>query len=192
MCFKKSVVGLSFVAATVLAAPSYAVEVHPLFKAGIDFGGDTLVTVQFSNGERENIKANDGFFVGGGISIVNADKTVEGELSLSYKFDDITASNGDVEWTRLPLDALVFYRFEKVRLGGGLTYHLSPELEGSGVIGGLNVKFKDSLGFLLQADYRATDKIAFGVRYTMLDYQVEGSSAEISSNGVGLTFSASF
>jgi len=170
-------------------APASALDTTFAYKAGYDTGGDTLVTVTFVGGETEKIKANQGLFFGGGVSIVNDAKDIESEITLNYKIDDITASNGDVSWSRWPIDALVFYRAPSVRVGGGLTYHLNPDLSGSGVVGGLNVKFKDALGFLFQVDWRITEKLNLGLRYTALDYDVEGSNTSIKSNGVGIVFS---
>jgi hypothetical protein len=97
-----------------------------------------------------------------------------------------------VTWSRWPLDGLVFYRWNKVRAGGGLTYHLNPDLKGSGVISGLNVDFKNSLGLLLQVDWRITEKMNFGARYTVLDYKVKNFGTEVDSNGLGIVFGASF
>jgi hypothetical protein len=98
-----------------------------------------------------------------------------------------------VTWTRFPLEALAFYRFEKVRLGGGLAYHINPRLKGSGVVGGLDVKFKDALGVVLQADWRITQAIAAGLRYTFLEYDAKGPfTGNAKSDGLGLTFSWNF
>ena len=171
---------------------SRAAEVRPMFKVGYDTGGDTLVAAVFTDGSTETIKANEGFHIGGGVSIVPASSNLEIEVSLSYKFQFITAANGDIDWTRMPLDALVFYRFPKVRLGGGLTYHLNPKLKGSGVVGGLNIKFDDALGYVLQADYRITQTIAAGVRFTSVEYEASGAAATAKSNGLGVTFGMSF
>jgi len=126
------------------------------------------------------------------VSLISDDKSIETEISLSYKFADITASNGDITWSRLPLDVLAFYRMEKVRLGGGLTYHINPELDGSGVATGLNVDFKNSLGFVAQADWRITDRMNLGLRYTMLEYEVNGAGGEIDASGLGIAFSGNF
>ena len=82
----------------------------------------------------------------------------------------------------------MFYRFPQFRVGGGLTYHLSPKLSGSGVVSG-SAKFDDSAGFVLQADY-LLQKITVGLRYTSLDYKVGGAS--VKSNGAGITFGISF
>jgi len=176
------------------AAAAHASDVRPMIKAAADFGGDTLVTVTFTDGSSESIKANELLSLGGGVSIVNAAGDIEAELSLSYKFALINASNGDVTFSRWPLDALVFYRLPELRLGGGLTYHINPKLSGSGVASGIDATFDNALGLLLQVDYRVTPKINLGIRYTSLDYKLHVGSATATarSSGVGVVFSASF
>ena len=180
-------------AALLAATAAQAADVRPFVKAGADVGGDTLVTVTFVSGDRESIKANEGFYFGGGASILNDAKTLEGHLSLAYKFNSITASNGDVDWTMMPAEALLFYRLPQWRLGGGLTYHINPKLDGSGVIGGLNLKFDDALGIVLQADYLIGQNMAAGVRYTNVKYEEKrGTGVSAKSGGIGGTFSYRF
>ncbi len=187
--FRRLLPALALVVAAAVPAASHAVDVRPMLKAGFDVGGDTLVTAVFTDGSTKSIKANEGFYFGGGASILSDSKDIEGEVSLSYKFASINASNGTIDWTRYPLDVLVFYRLPQFRLGGGLTYHLSPKLSGSGPAGNISTKFDDSAGFVLQADY-LLQKITFGLRYTSLQYKVGGASAK--SDGVGITFGISF
>jgi hypothetical protein len=186
--FRRLLPALILVAAAVIPAASHAVDVRPMLKAGFDFGGDTLVTVVFADGSTKSINANEGLYFGGGVSILSDSKDIETEVSLSYKFTGINASNGSIDWTRFPLEVLVFYRLPQFRLGGGLTYHLSPKLSGSGVTNA-NLKFDDSAGFVLQADY-LLQKITVGLRYTSLQYKVGGAS--VKSDGVGVTFGISF
>lgn len=173
----------------VMTSPSMAMDTGFAYKLGYDTGGDTLVTVTFTNGDTANIKANRGLFLGGGVSLLNDARNVETEITLSYKIDDITASNGDVTWSRWPLEALVFYRTPKVRVGGGITYHLNPDLTGSGVASGLNVNFKNSLGLVAQADWRVSKSFNLGLRYTAMDYELEGPSTSVKSNGIGIVLS---
>jgi len=186
--FRRLLPVLAFTLAAAAPAVSHAVDIRPMLKAGFDFGGDTLITVIFTDGSTKSISANEGLYFGGGVSILSDSKDIETEVSLSYKFTGINASNGTVDWTRFPLEALVFYRFPQFRVGGGLTYHLSPKLSGSGVVSG-SAKFDDSAGFVLQADY-LLQKITVGLRYTSLDYKVGGAS--VKSNGAGITFGISF
>jgi len=175
------------------ALGAQAADFRPLIKAGFDVGGDTMVTAVFTDGDTEKIRANEGFYLGGGIAIIDAERSMEYHVTLAYKFALIDADNGDIEWTRFPLEALAFYRFPRVRVGGGLTYHINPRLEGSGVVGGLDVKFKHALGAVLQADWRITHTIALGARYTILEYDAKGNfTGTAESNGVGVTFSMNF
>jgi len=179
--------------ATAAPALSLAQDIRPVFKLGYDFGGDTLVTALFTDGSTKSIKANDGLFMGAGASILNDAKNLEGEVSLTYKFQTISASNGNIHFTRYPLDALVFYRQYQFRVGGGLTYHMSPKLEGTGVVGGLNVNFQDALGGILQVDYLFGPTVAVGLRYTMLEYKVtSGAGGTARSDGFGLGFATRF
>jgi hypothetical protein len=179
-------------AAFAVSGAAQAADVRPFVKAGLDFGGDTLVTAVFVGGETETIKANEGIYFGGGVSMQEVAPNVDVEISLAYKFSMIDASNGDIDWTMMPLEGLVFYRVEKWRFGGGLAYHLNPKLEGSGVVGGLSVKFDDALGFILQADYLINRNMALGARYTNVKYEPEGGGPSAKSGGIGATFSVRF
>ena len=198
----------TILALTVVAtAPlgSHAADVRPIIKAGFDFGGDTVVSVGVTGGgsSSRSIKANDGVFVGGGASILMDSKVLEVELSASYKFFTIHAQNGDIDWNVLPLDALVFYRLPNVRLGGGLTYHLGPTLQGSGAANGLDAKYDDALGFVLQADYVLKNRFNFGARYTNVNYKANSihtnpaivattPATNPKTSGLGFVFSIHF
>lgn len=174
--------------AAAAALPAHALDSSLHLKAGYDTGGDTFIGVTFIGGDTDKIRANEGFFFGAGVSLVNEAKNIETELSLSYKFDEIVASNGEIAFDRMPLEAIVFYSLPSVRIGGGVTYHLNPKLEGSGVLAG-RADFKDAFGFLLQADWRLAEKVNLGVRYTILDYEIESTGAKFDSNGLGVVFS---
>lgn len=179
--------------ATMGALGAHAAEIRPLLKAGFDVGGDTMVSVTFINGDTEKVRANEGFYLGGGAAILDEARNMEYHVTLAYKVALINADNGDIEWTRIPLEVLAFYRFARARVGGGLTYHINPKLEGSGVVGGLDIEFKNALGVVLQADWLITRKIALGGRFTFLEYDAEGAfTGSAKSNGVGLTFSMNF
>ncbi|MDH4188935.1 MAG: hypothetical protein OEW21_01845 [Betaproteobacteria bacterium] len=165
-----------------------------MFKVGADFGGDKLATATFSNGQVQDIRANDGFFIGGGASILNDQRDLEAEISLTVKVDSIKASNGELVWSRTPIDALFFHRIPGARVGGGLTYHLGPELKGSGAAGNIFTKFDNALGVIAQGDYSISEQHQLGLRYTRLTYKTRGVTPQASakSNGLGLVFSMRF
>jgi hypothetical protein len=180
----------ALVLAAAIPANSLAEETRAVFKLGYDFGGDTLVT---ADGSTKSIKANEGFFMGVGASIFNDARNVEGEFSVSYKFQTIDANNANLQFTRFPFDALLFYRQYRYRVGGGLTYHVNPKVRGSEAAAGLNANYKDALGAILQGDYLFGPKTAVGLRYTMLEYTAtSGANGTARGDGFGLVFSMRF
>ena len=189
----RSLRALAFMLAVVTPFASGAAEIRPMIKVGVDTGGDTLITQVFPDGEVETISANQGFYAGGGVSVTRFYRDLELEVSLTFKYTTAYGSAGQVDWTRYPLDVLVFYRWARWRAGGGLTYHIGPRLKGSGDAGGLNVRFDNALGFALQADYRITDQFTAGVRYTAMEYETGSNPATTTrSSGLGITLGMSF
>ena len=185
----KAVVAFALAALFVVPPLSGAAEIRPVFVAGYDTGGDKLVTVTFTNGDTESIRANEGLYVGGGISVLNDDKDIQFVGTVNYKYQSVSADNGDITWTRIPIDTLLFYRWQKVRVGGGLTFQLSPKLKGSGAAGNINTNVDNAVGLLLQADY-LLGKVNIGLRGTLVDFKSGGATAK--GNGVGITFGITF
>lgn len=132
-----------------------------------------------------NIKANEGFTIGAGVRVMHPDKHLDTEFTIAWKNEGISASNGNIDFTRYPLEALAFYNMNTWRVGGGLTYHLNPKLDGSGIADGLNVAFKDALGFVLQVDFLSGKQMALGLRYTSIDYKLEDGGGTAKGDGVG-------
>src|SRR6185503_19534124 len=107
---RKSLPGLVLALAAAVPLGSQAADVAPVFKLGLDFGGDKVATAVFTSGKTESLKANELFYLGGGVSIISDSREIETEVTISYKFDSINASNGEIKFDRLPIEALVFYR----------------------------------------------------------------------------------
>jgi hypothetical protein len=175
-----------------LAGDAWALDVRPVLLTGIDFGGDVIDGLVLTNGDTKEIRANEGFYLGGGLGISNAAKTIETQVTLSWKYTSVSASNQDISWKRFPLDAIVFFRLsDRFRLGPGLTYQLSPELKYDGSLANGSVRFDDSLGAIVELDYRLTPNITFGMRYTSVDFKYQGMTA-FKGDGIGLALNASF
>ena len=75
--------------------------------------------------------------------------------------------------------------WQSFRLGGGLTYVINPRLKGSGAASNINVTLDDAAGVVLQADY-LMGKVNLGLRATLLDYKVGGST--VKGSGLGVSF----
>lgn len=175
-----------------ISVPAQA-EMRWLFKGGLDFGGESLGVIRFVDNTEETIRANEGFYIGGGLAYISYDYLLEAELTAAWKYVGVRATNGDAAFTRFPVEALVFYPIAWARVGGGLTYHVNPKFEASGDAAPQLVavprNFNGAVGGILQADYRASENLTLGVRYTLLTYS---GDADRKSNGVGLIISGSF
>lgn len=184
--------GLALISASAVHAGAHAADVRPMLKAGFDFGGDPLATVQFTDGTVKTIKANEGFYLGGGLSILNEARNLDAEISIAYEFALINPRSGDARWTRVPLEALLFYRRPKFRLGGGLTYQIDPKIHGTGVTTPVDMKFDNAAGLVLQADYLLTERLAVGLRYTSLELKESGGGRTFNASGPGISASYRF
>ena len=157
--------------------------------AGYDAGGDRIVNLSFTNGKGDSIRANEGVYVGGGLSVLNGARTVEFQGTLSVKYQGLHADNGGVSWTEFPLDALVFYRRQSFRLGGGVTYVMNPRAKGTDAASNIDMTFDNALGAVLQGDY-LVEQVSLGLRYTLIDYKLGGST--VKGSGVGVSFGFAF
>jgi hypothetical protein len=163
--------------------------VRPVVVVGYDGGGDQIATVTFTTGKSDSIRANEGLYAGAGVSVLNGAGNIEFLATLSFKYQELRADNGNIRWTRFPLDALLFYRWPSFRLGGGLTYVIDPTLKGSGVSTGVDAAFDNAVGAVVQGDY-LLDGFALGLRATLLEYKLGG--ATFKSSGLGVTFGYTF
>lgn len=108
------------------------------------------------------------------------------EATLGYKTGRTSASNGTVEFTRLPVDVLVSLTLGHTRLGFGATMHFHPSAKRNvATVYADEVAFDDALGFLLQfahtLPFSSTHGIDLGARYTSIKYSVsEGQMAPVS------------
>ena len=176
----------------IIAAPSQAGSFAG--RIGIDGGGDTLLSLQFTDGETSSIKAGSGVFfeIGYGTTTPLQDNpALQTEVSFGYKLDSETASNGEVDFRRLSVNLNQMVKLERFRLGGGLTYHFDNELKTSGqFFNGGSVEFDESLGFNLMAEYIANDRAVIGLRATFIDYEANG--VEVDANSIGLYLGANY
>ena len=192
---KKIFIGamLAFGASLGAQAADTTAPVKFLLGGGLTFGGDTLATVQYTNGDSEDIKGGGLVMLYGGTEIRLGD-AVSFQAALGYHIDDTsTASNGSVRFSRMPVDMLFHFHInERLRLGGGLQFVHNPELKGSGAAGGVNVKFDDTTGTVLEGEYLFSPHIGLRLRYVSEEFDVKGSNATADGSHFGVLLSYYF
>lgn len=161
---------------------SYA---QTLIEAGIHYGGDELVTTNFTNGQRISDRAGNLFSLAFGGTKAYSD-TVVGQFSIGAKTDIVNNSNPEVTWVRFPLNTTLFYRQAKYRVGLGLTVHFSPKLKGTGVASNITTDFKDAIGGIFEVDFNIGKTFLWGLRYTRIDYQSKIGDRRMNGDSLGL------
>jgi opacity protein-like surface antigen len=164
-----------------------------LLGAGLTFGGDTLITVPFTDGSREDIKAGGLVQLYGGGEFRLGDK-VALQATIGYHVNDTSAaSNGSVRFTRVPVDVLALYELnDKVRIGAGAQFVSGPELKGSGVASNINTKFDSTTGAIVEGEYLFTPKTGLKLRYVSEKFKRTSDGKSFDGSHVGLLFNFYF
>jgi opacity protein-like surface antigen len=164
-----------------------------LLGAGITFGGDTLITVPFTDGSRDDIKAGGLVQLYGGGELRLGDK-VAAQVTVGYHVNDTkAATNGSVRFTRVPVDLLALYSVtDKVRLGAGAQFVSGPELKGSGVASNVNQKYDSTTGAIIEGEYLFTPKVGLKVRYVSEKFKPSNGGASVDGSHLGLLFNFYF
>lgn len=153
---------------------------------GLEVGGDTLVSTS-----EEDLNIAGGVKLALGFQrYIGGFEDVGLLFSLGYLFDDIDASNGSAETDALVFEFIYFRLFGPHRVGTGGSYHINPRYKDN--LDGIRTKinFDDSLGFVAQYIYSIMEGYQLGFRYTIMDYETNGTKLDADSFGV--FFSTSF
>ncbi len=169
-----------------LAMSSNVYAVKWVAEGGIHVGGDNLATATFTNGDTSKITAGSLLAVGIGPQI-DLSENSHLRILLNYKTDNISARNGNLSFTRFPIDLLYFYQTEQWNFGGGLTYHLNPELSGDGLASGVSGSYDNALGYIAEVDFRLGEFFYIGGKLTFINYEPQQINEKtVDGNSIGV------
>jgi len=146
--------------ATVLAlgcivAHAQAPAVRLVGTMAYGFGGDTLASGTYTNGNTYEVNAGKGVqFAVGADFRVSEKVTIQG--SIGYHSDAATATNGEIAFKRTPVELLAFYDVSnQFRLGGGVRKSNDAEVTVSGAAVGAAAagKYNSTTGTVLEGQY---------------------------------------
>ena len=133
--------------------------------AGITYGGETIVTAHYVDGDDIDIDA------GGSVAfLVGLDYRINPQFSVQgtvgYHVDNAGGNNGNVRFERVPVELLGYYHVnDKVRVGGGLRYVTAAALRTSGVADIGDYEFKDTTSSVAEIEYLYSHQLGFKLRY---------------------------
>ena len=194
---------ISLLTLLTLASINASDDLKPILQMGYDFGGTTLATVEhdgYYESSVNKIRAGQGLSLEAGAVIDSPN--LELQFLIGYKFDNDSASNGDVTWDVIPFTALAMFKSHRWKFGGGLTYHLNPALNGSfkGYDGNgdyfhdeADDEYENAFGAVAQMQYRLTNNFSMGLKGTFIEYKLKkDNTITAKGNAIGVNFSYIF
>ena len=157
--------------------------VRLLISGALEFGGDEVDKVFFTNGQDQSVKAGQGVSVAVGAEFQFP--KVEQLLlraTVGYKYVTTAADNAHIRLTRVPLHLSAnWMATEKIRLGAGLVSHQAIKFNGGGI--NEDIELDGSTGAVFEIAYSN-----FGISYTIMEYKDKANNA-YSANAFGVTIS---
>ena len=198
MYIKQLAAALLALAATVAQAQGIGTGVRLYTNLGYSLGGDTLASGTFTNGDAWNVKAGEGLMLAVGADFRVAENFTL-RTSVGYHYDGVNAKNGDVSFTRIPVEVLGFYEVNQhFMLGGGLRKATGARIEASGVVSGLSSvgDYDSSLGVVLEGVYffnaisKESHKAQWGINLRLVseEFKQVGNPVSKSGNHAALGF----
>jgi len=155
-----------------------------LAQMDFDFGGDDVATLEFTDGDSQDVKAGQGLGFGiGGWFRPAASVPFELQALIGYKVVFTAAENADIMMTRTTLQLNGVYRFANSwYVGAGYVQHMSPELDGDGFFE--DFEWDNASGFNAEVGWKWV-----ALHYTKIEYSSPGYEDVDGSNvGIRLTY----
>lgn len=171
------------------AAPrSTGVKIGPVVEGAVSFGGDTLSTVEFRNGDTQDLKTGNGGSLSVGVHLQpSVDSPWDLRATVGYKYTGVNARNADITLTRTVWQLIGSYEYlSGFRIGAGVTHHHGIHFNGDGYFD--DVSFGNATGPTVEFGWRWV-----ALTYTDMTYKAEYPySGELNANNVGVRFAWEF
>ncbi len=186
---------LALAAVTLCAGSAVCAQtVRPVIGAALSGGGETLVTVQMTNGNEQRVSSGGLLHFYGGLEYrENAESRLTIQTTVGYHVDDSGADNGKVSFARVPFELLAFWNQNpQWRFGGGLRKTSSAKLKGSGVASDIGeVNMTTDVGAVVQAEYFFGEQASTYVRLVSERYKsarLNGGSVNGDHIAIGMAY----
>jgi Outer membrane protein beta-barrel domain len=162
-----------------------------LVGATLTGGGETLVSVSYTNGTTETVKSGGLVQVFGGFEYQAEGSPFVIQGNLGYHVDDTTGKDSSVRFTRFPMEVLGLWQAnDQLRVGLGLRKALNTKVSSSGAASSSigNTQFDSKVGAIVQGEWLIGPSASLFLRYVSEDYQVGRSTVSGKHVGLGATY----
>jgi outer membrane biosynthesis protein TonB len=167
-----------------------------LIGLGMDFGGEELGKLYYTDGSSASVKANNGIAINAGAILANGKNSpFSTQITLGYKFGGPRGDGGDVTWSAIPLEVIEYYRESNLRMGLGISYQIKPQLSVSLPTSNYTDTYNNAIGYIAQIGWAPVrEHYSIDLRYTSIKFQLSGVQDAPMVNGsvIGLYTSYRF
>ena len=159
-----------------------ALPVRFLVGGALEFGGDEVAKIYFTNGNTQSVTAGNGISiaVGGEYRVPKVEKLLL-RGTVGFKYVTTAATNAHIRLTRVPIHLTANWMVtDKLRVGAGLAMHRGIQLNTDGLAQDLT--FKGANGPTFEIAYRGVGLMFTGMNYT------DQYSNSYSATAVGIGF----
>lgn len=177
---------ITLATSSVFSQQSDSTHARFLLDIGIHYGGDDIATVQFTNGDEQEMLAGQGIALalGGEFSIPNF-KYALFRTTIGLKYSTTAADNANIMFLRYPLNLMAFaVPADDMRIGIGATSHLGAVLKGDDFFD--DVKYDSSFGPRIEVGYKWVALIYENITFT------DETGNEFDGSSFGISFSYAF
>lgn len=161
-------------------------QLRGVLGAGLTFGGDKLLTVEYENGVEMDLRAGGMIAMYGGIDYRVTDQ-FSFQATLGYHVDNTTARNADARFDRFPLEVLAYYHVSpNWRIGGGARYVSNPKLKTSGALNIGDFAFDNTIGGVLEAEYLMGSNVGIKLRYVNESFESKQIVEKVDGSHIGI------
>jgi hypothetical protein len=158
-----------------------------------DLGFRELLEVEYTNGRRITVSANEGTTVALGLSFLPlAGGRFATRASAGFKIDAVRAGNGRAIFTAIPLDVLEVAYVGPLRLGAGLSLLLAPRLSGTGFLEDASARMGPSPGAVAEAEWIFAPRARAGVGVRAAWHRMSMNGVTMGASTIGLALRADF
>jgi hypothetical protein len=156
---------------------------HLLIGGALEFGGDEVAKVYFTNGDDQTVKAGQGgsAFIGGQYKFPKLPALLL-RSHIGIKYVTTKAENAHIRLRRFPIHLTANWMItEKIRIGAGFVTHQSIRFKADNI--GKDITFNSANGPIFEIAYSH-----FGLTYTHMKYK-DNLAVSYAANCIGLTIS---
>ncbi|MES2016472.1 MAG: hypothetical protein V4484_08240 [Pseudomonadota bacterium] len=152
---------------------------------GLTGGGDRLGTAHYISGYDASIHAGGAIDFNAGIDYrINSAASFQG--TVGYHSDRASARNGDMHFSRIPMELLAYYNFHpQWRIGAGVRYVSNAAFRSSGAAYAGNIDYKNTVSPLIEAEFMMKHW-GFKARVVNEQYEEKLTGKKVDGDHVGL------